>query len=123
MNGGGDKEQAEAWAFAMAMLPLIDNCDSDAAATVVTNMQVGISSPMADGWEVVKDAVEGVYSCLGVTCDDVGGLVDSYASDGSVDSYLFSPCVTVSAAARGISHSVAFTVGIMSAVGMALLAL
>ena len=118
-NSGGDKERAEAWAFAMAILPLIHQCDPGVASTVITNMKVGAENPMVDGWAAVKSAVESTYQCLGITCDDIGGLVNAYAADGTVDSYLFGECVdeliSASAATHSGMHRLVFVAGLVSA--------
>merc|ERR1719171_1370413 len=46
------------------------------------------SSPMAAGFAAVKAAFEGTYTCLGIKCTDVGGLIVS----GSEYYEGFSPC-------------------------------
>ena len=74
------KSWAEGWAFAAAVLPQIDRCDSAAAATVRANLDVAASEPMKDGVAAVKAAVESVYCCLGITCEDVGTLMHSYGT-------------------------------------------
>ena len=73
-NGGGANgdDLSEGWAFPAAILPLIDDCDSTVATYVADNMMVSLSSPMADGYVDVKTEVESTYTCLGITCDDVG---------------------------------------------------
>jgi hypothetical protein len=72
---GGAKEVAEGWAFARGILPQIHACSPVAAAIVVRNMNITAQRPVADGYQAVKQAVEGVYSCLGMSCADVGGLL------------------------------------------------
>ena len=37
------------------ILGMINNCDPTASATVITNMQVNAASPMADGYDAVRD--------------------------------------------------------------------
>merc|ERR1711904_45096 len=39
------------------------------------NMNIDSASPMAAGFKAVKDAFESTYDCLGITCNDVGGLI------------------------------------------------
>merc|ERR1711904_326488 len=39
------------------------------------NMNIDSASPMAAGYKAVKDAFESTYDCLGITCNDVGGLI------------------------------------------------
>ena len=71
------KEWAEGWAFAAAALPQIAKCDADAAEVVRKNLEVPPAGGKAgdqvpDGYMKVKEAVEGTYECLGITCEQVG---------------------------------------------------
>ena len=71
------KEWAEGWAFAAAALPQIAKCDADAAEVVRKNLEVPSAGGKAgyqvpDGYMKVKEAVEGTYECLGITCEQVG---------------------------------------------------
>ena len=95
-NGAGDEELAEAWAFAMAILPLIYECDQAVASTIINNLKIGLTSPMADGWETFKEAVESTYPCLLFSCDAVGGYVDH-----------FEACTDILSAASGHAPSLA----------------
>merc|ERR1711871_1844288 len=36
------------------------------------NMGLGTAGAVPDGYEAVKTAIESTYSCLGITCSDVG---------------------------------------------------
>ena len=74
------KSWAEGWAFSAAVLPQIHECDSMAATTVRANLDIDGAEPMVGGAAAVKDAVESVYGCLGITCTDVG----AYQAGGSV---------------------------------------
>ena len=49
----------------------------------------GVGNGGSVSFEVVKTAFERNYNCLGITCEDVGGLIDSVT-----DGYLFGaePC-------------------------------
>jgi len=69
-----DKAWAEAWAFAAAVLPQIDACDSFVAAEIAENLDVDtpVGTPLVDGFAYVKGLVESVYDCLGITCDEIG---------------------------------------------------
>eukprot|EP00591_Stephanopyxis_turris_P003722 CAMPEP_0195524766 /NCGR_PEP_ID=MMETSP0794_2-20130614/24798_1 /TAXON_ID=515487 /ORGANISM="Stephanopyxis turris, Strain CCMP 815" /LENGTH=517 /DNA_ID=CAMNT_0040655057 /DNA_START=34 /DNA_END=1587 /DNA_ORIENTATION=+ len=71
---GGEKEKAEGDVFAAAILPVVHACDSSAAATIQENMEYSARTTDA---AAVKAAFESVYSCMGITCDDVGGLFNS----------------------------------------------
>merc|ERR1711977_506103 len=72
---GGSKEKAEGAAFSAAILPLVHECDASAAKIISDNMNIDSASPMAAGYKAVKDAFESTYDCLGITCNDVGGLI------------------------------------------------
>merc|ERR1712224_381855 len=74
---GQSVERAEGDIFAKAILPRIANCSASAANTISTNMAYTASPPMAAGFVAVKEAFESVYTCLGITCADVGGLISS----------------------------------------------
>merc|ERR1719377_228898 len=65
---------AEGWAFAAALLPLLNAVDSSAADTLYNNINMGLGTAGAvpDGYAAVKTAIEGTYSDLGITCADVG---------------------------------------------------
>jgi len=71
---------ADAWAFAAAILPRIDQCSSTAAATIKTNIDIAAATPMAGGFAAVKAAMESTYACLGITCADVGAYDSSWSS-------------------------------------------
>jgi len=75
--GDGDcpKEWAEGWAFAAAILPRINSCDQDVAAMIVENLNTANDAPMSTmGYAAFKMEVEKTYSCLGLTCADIGEL-------------------------------------------------
>jgi hypothetical protein len=78
-HGGaaGDKEIGEGWAFATGILGEINKCSPTVAATVRANMDIAASAPVADGYEAVIAAVQTTYDCMGITCEDVGGLLKS----------------------------------------------
>merc|ERR1712157_435254 len=68
--------------FAAAVLPLIHSCDAAAAKTISDNMKIDATAPMGDGYAAVKAAFESTYSCLGITCEQVGGILltsDTYS--------------------------------------------
>ena len=69
------KEIAEGWAFARGVLPPIHGCDANAAALVRRNMDISVATPVAVGYRAVKQAVESVYGCMGISCADVGGML------------------------------------------------
>jgi hypothetical protein len=98
-----DKSLAEGLIFALGVLPKIHVCDATAADTILNAVTIGGTPNFA----AVKSALESVYNCMGVTCADIGGLVDpvtknSYAAGaapcGGV-SYFESESTTSAAAA------------------------
>ena len=65
--------QGEAAAFAAAVAPVVSECSLGSAEAIYNDMIPG-NSP--DGsFEVVKGNVERHYTCMGVTCADIGGIV------------------------------------------------
>lgn len=70
---GQEKEKAEGAVFAAAVLPKLHACNEADATTVFENMGVGAGST---DFAKVKKAFEANYKCLGVTCADVGGLLN-----------------------------------------------
>jgi len=68
---GAEKEKAEGAVFAAAVLPIVHACGDIAADVIYDNMKVGAEKTTH---ELVKLAFEDHYECMGITCDDVGGL-------------------------------------------------
>jgi len=68
---GEEKEAAEGAVFAAAVLPILHECDANAATTVYENMRVGATST---DYMAVRRAFEDHYGCMGLTCQDIGGL-------------------------------------------------
>lgn len=66
-----EKAAAEGATFAAAVLPRVHAIDPAAATTIYNNMKVGATST---DFKAVKKAFESVYSDLGITCADIGGL-------------------------------------------------
>jgi hypothetical protein len=103
-QSGGDKEKAEGAVFSAAVLPLISHCNKAAATLIQKNMKIDSAAPMGDGFAKVREAFESTYSCLGITCAHVGGLVlnDGYYSG-------FSPCgaseTTLASSTPGVALS------------------
>ncbi|CBN77422.1 conserved unknown protein [Ectocarpus siliculosus] len=99
---GGDKEAAELWAFSASILPWISTCDAAVGTKVRDNTELGsASAPMADGYAAIKAELETVYSCMGITCAQVGGLLDdtgAYYAD-------FEPCVDADASTTSVTSA------------------
>merc|ERR1719240_2027551 len=74
--GEGDKARAEGAAFSAAILPRVAKCDADAAKTISAAMNIDTSTPMKSGYVAVKKAFESTYKCMGIKCEDVGGLLE-----------------------------------------------
>lgn len=85
---GASKEKAEGAVFAAAVLPLVHSCSAGDAKTISDNMKIDSANPMQAGFAKVKGAFESTYKCLGITCKDVGGLLQT-APDYYAD---FQPC-------------------------------
>ena len=63
--------------FAAGVLPLVHFCNPASASTISTNMKFGLfDAGIFPNFRAVKLAFEATYSCLGITCDQVGALVD-----------------------------------------------
>merc|ERR1719460_536968 len=84
------KNHAEGATFAQALLPLVHHCDAAAAKVVSDNMKFdGQTFPTGGGitgttpdTAAVKAALESTYSCLGISCAHVGGLLKDEAVPG-----------------------------------------
>ena len=66
--------QGMATAFAAAVLPLVNACSEGSASIIHSDSSPGKSTK--GSYEVVKAAFERNYECLGIDCEDVGGLAD-----------------------------------------------
>jgi hypothetical protein len=72
------KNAAEGAVFTAAVLPLVHYCNPAAAATISSSTTFGLyDAGTYPNFASVKLAFEESYACLGITCDQVGGLVDS----------------------------------------------
>ena len=78
------KSAAEGATFSAAVLPLVHRCNAASAAVVSDNLKFGLfpSGRTADtsrysDFAAVKSAFEDVYACLGITCAQVGGLIQA----------------------------------------------
>merc|ERR1711985_115180 len=75
--GAGEKEKAEGAVFSAAILPRVSACDTAKAKIISDNMKIDATNHMSAGFTAVKEAFEATYCCLGITCDDIGGLLKS----------------------------------------------
>jgi len=114
-NCAGDcaKDKAEGIAFLGAFIPRLWNCSKDDAFYLKRLMW--IDSPMKldpEAFTVVREMLESNYACMGVTCSQVGALVDEFTGE-----YIAGePC-------KEAVLSVGATVGIVVAVILVLLLL
>ena len=76
LSASGPKEVAEGWAFARGILPQVHACSPAAAALIRRNMDIAAAAPMVDGFRAVQSAVQSVYTCMNITCGDVGVLLN-----------------------------------------------
>jgi len=68
----------QAAAFAHSILPLVHECDKDAATLIHENLRVQ-NNPNVD-FVAVKRALERNYACLKVTCSQVGGIYNEFSN-------------------------------------------
>jgi len=68
--------RGQAAAYAATVLPLVHNCSAADAEIIYENLKYGrVSSSSSDtDFQAVKAAFERNYPCLGISCEDVGGL-------------------------------------------------
>jgi len=78
-NQGGETEKAEGAVFSAAILPRVSACDTAKAKIISDNMKIDATNHMSAGFKAVKEAFEATYCCLGINCDDIGGLLKSSA--------------------------------------------
>jgi hypothetical protein len=67
--------RAEGGTFAAGVLPYVHKCDPTDATTIYDNIWTGTG---ATAFSDVKAAFEKNYECMGITCADIGGIVDSF---------------------------------------------
>jgi len=94
-NTAPDKEVAEMGTFAMAALPKVWACSRNAEEKLYAEVQIGgdkTKTTIYDGtsrptvnFDNVKLAFECNYFCLGLTCEEVGSLVDKQTTTGLDD--------------------------------------
>jgi hypothetical protein len=71
-----EKERAELWSFSAAILPLINSYDPSVATRLRENSYIRSPVIVKDGYENVIASLETIYPKLGITCKEVGGLVN-----------------------------------------------
>ena len=73
------RTQGEAAAFLTSIIPIINSCSSGSANIMFNDLGVGKATGAS--FEVIKAAFERNYDCLGIKCEDVGGLVDAIGEE------------------------------------------
>lgn len=98
-GSASSKEVAEGYIFAQAILPRLAVCNGDDAKLIARNqgLYATSDSAMKDGFDKVRQAYESNYACLGITCEDIGGLLNADKSDYIAS---FPPCETPAAAVQ-----------------------
>ena len=66
--------QGQVAAYAAAILPLLESCSTGNAFIIYDDLAPG--NAVTGSFEVVKAALERSYDCLGLTCKDIGGLLN-----------------------------------------------
>ena len=112
---------AEGWAFAAAVLPQVHKCDASAATKIKENLDIeSTAGPMAGGVKAVKDAIESVYDCLGISCTDVGAYQASGTVFSGMSACTFAPSTDEGSTASGSNPSPMATDSAVSRAGAAL---
>lgn len=86
-----ESTRSELWAFASALLPIIDSQSESASKTLKDNALITNTDIVPDGYSEVKKQLESVYAGLGVSCAQVGGLQSSTSSTGYYSG--MEPCI------------------------------
>jgi hypothetical protein len=104
-----EQETAEGGAYAAALLPYLHACNAQDAETVYQSMKIG-SSASDVNFPQLKATLERNYACLGVTCENVGGVwtVNGYEQGAG-------PCAS-SASSKGSSSPAGVAVAVIGTV-------
>lgn len=86
-----DYIQAEVATFAASLLPRIHACSAGDDASLIW-LNTRLSSTTSTSFEVIKGALERQYECLGITCEEVGGIIDRSFEDRTVYLRNAEPC-------------------------------
>ncbi len=69
-----ESTQGQVAAYAAVILPLMHSCSAGNAVIIYDDLAPG--NAVSGSFEVVKAALERSYDCLGVTCEQIGGLLN-----------------------------------------------
>jgi hypothetical protein len=110
-----DADRCEGAAFAAAVLPIVHNCTAADAETIYQNMGANTNQPV--DFAAVRGAFERNYGCMGISCADVGGVIDE--GTGTYKSGT-APCggagSTSSSSSVNVGLAVGLTVGAIAAI-------
>lgn len=112
-SGMTEKAEAEGATFAAAVLPILHACSASDATTVYNNMRTGSGANV--DFAAVKKAFESNYDCMGVTCADVGGMLQA---DGTTYFDGAAPCGSGGSGGGSSTASGAFEFGVGLAAGI-----
>jgi hypothetical protein len=81
---------------------------------VRANMDIAADTPVADGYQAVVAGVQSTYACMGISCDDIGGLLDGDSYYAGLEPCTDAPappvsgppmaCYDVSGTIAGVAH-------------------
>jgi hypothetical protein len=94
-----EKEKAELWAFAAAILPMVSHYNPSAAVALRANSYILNPISVPSGFVSAKASLEAAYPAMGLTCADVGGYVSQ--SDSSKYAHGMEPCSDASTQTQG----------------------
>ena len=108
--------QAEGYIFAAGILPKVHACSETDAKTIYDNMVLKRNQNTKADFAAVKKAFENNYKCMGITCADVGGLVDE--TTGNTYYKGAEPCggVVGVGMSAGVTHTLSVVGGIVAVV-------
>jgi hypothetical protein len=66
-------EEVKSATYAAAVLPIVNECSNSDAETIFSNLGLGQANTSLDTL-AVKNAFEKNYDCMGLTCQDIGGV-------------------------------------------------
>lgn len=81
-TGGTEKQKAELWSFAAALLPVVNYYSPSAATSLKTDSYIRNDVTVPSGYVAAKASLESVYTAMGISCADVGGYVDASTATG-----------------------------------------
>jgi hypothetical protein len=117
----GLKEKAEGAVFAAAILPRVAACNPDVAKLISDNMKIDAANHMSAGFVAIKQAFESTYACLGITCEDIGGLLNSKLVMGEYKDKA-APCVTPPQTSTETKDEIpGWTIAVIIVIGVALI--